>query len=108
TKKNQAETTGTDSFSLYFLIGVLLVSTVSGIAWYFINPERSVEIVVAVLIVACPCALALSKPFTYGNIMRSLGRKKLYLKNTDVIPSLNKTTDIVFDKTGTLTTGSSN
>ncbi len=108
TKKNQAEATGTDSFSLYFLIGVLIVSTVSGIAWYFINPERSVEIVVAVLIVACPCALALSKPFTYGNIMRSLGRKKLYLKNTEVIPSLNKTTDIVFDKTGTLTTGSSN
>ena len=108
TKKKQTEATGTDSFSLYFLIGVLIVSTVSGIIWYFINSERSVEIVVAVLIVACPCALALSKPFTYGNIMRALGRRKLYLKNTDVIPSLNKTTDIVFDKTGTLTTGSSN
>ncbi len=108
TKKQEVETSGTDSFSLYFLIGVLIVSTVSGIAWYFITPERSVEIVVAVLIVACPCALALSKPFTYGNIMRSLGRRKLYLKNVDVIPSLNSITDIVFDKTGTLTTGSSN
>jgi Cu+-exporting ATPase len=56
-----------------------------------------------VLIVACPCALALSKPFTYGNIMRQMGRRGLYLKNTGVIPNMNKIRHIVFDKTGTLT-----
>ncbi|MGJ8661829.1 MAG: HAD-IC family P-type ATPase, partial [Bacteroidota bacterium] len=52
--------------------------------------------------------LALSGPFTFGNIMRLLGRKGLYLKNTSVIEKLNKITDIVFDKTGTLTHGNAN
>ena len=70
------------------------------------DPSRITEIVVSILIVACPCALALSAPFTYGNVMRVLGRKGLYLKNTTVIERMNKVTDIVFDKTGTLTTGS--
>ncbi|XOV68764.1 MAG: heavy metal translocating P-type ATPase [Fluviicola sp.] len=92
-----------DRLSIFFLAGVLILAAASAILWYFINPDRIVEIVVAVLIVACPCALALSKPFTYGNITRILGRKGLFLKNADVIEPLNQTTDIVFDKTGTLT-----
>lgn len=92
-----------DKLSHYFLIGLLIVSGISGIVWWFIDPSRITEIVVAILIVACPCALALSAPFTFGNTMRKLGKKRLYLKNTAVIERLNQITDIVFDKTGTLT-----
>ncbi len=92
-----------DRLSIYFLSGVLILAAVAAGIWWFLNPDRIVEIVVAVLIVACPCALALSKPFTYGNITRILGRKGLYLKNAEVIEQLNQATDIVFDKTGTLT-----
>lgn len=92
-----------DRLSVYFLSGVLILAAASAIIWYFLDLHRIVEIVVAVLIVACPCALALSKPFTYGNITRILGRKGLFLKNAEVIEQLNQTTDIVFDKTGTLT-----
>lgn len=91
--------------SYYFLIGLLIISAVSGIAWFFIDYHKISDVIVAILIVACPCALALSAPFTFGNIMRLLGRKGLYLKNTHVIEQLNSVTDIVFDKTGTLTTG---
>jgi Cu+-exporting ATPase len=58
----------------------------------------------AVLIVACPCALALTAPFTFGNILRILGKQKLYLKNALVIEQLAKVDTIVFDKTGTITT----
>jgi Cu+-exporting ATPase len=94
-----------DKLSVYFLIIILIIAGISSIAWAFINPERITQIIVSILIVACPCALALSAPFTYGNIMRLLGRKGLYLKNTAVIERLNSITDIVFDKTGTLTTG---
>ncbi|MES2588793.1 MAG: heavy metal translocating P-type ATPase metal-binding domain-containing protein [Bacteroidota bacterium] len=93
-----------DKLSIYFLIIVLFISLIAGIAWFFIDSSQITHVVVSVLIVTCPCALALSSPFTLGNIMRLLGRKGLYLKNTQVIEALNETTDIVFDKTGTLTT----
>jgi Cu+-exporting ATPase len=66
-----------------------------------------IPVVTAVLIVACPCALSISYPFTFGMILRSIGRNGLYLKNTRVIEELDEITDIAFDKTGTLTTGSS-
>jgi len=97
-----------DTFSIYFLIGLLLIAFGAALTWSFIDSSRIVEIVVAVLIVACPCALALSKPFALGNILRILGKRKMYLKNTAVILKLNESTDIIFDKTGTLTTGSGN
>lgn len=92
-----------DTLSKWFLIAVLAISAIAAIAWWFIDPERIVEVVVAILIVACPCALALSAPFTYGNNMRLLGRKGLYLKHVTVVKDLESITDIVFDKTGTLT-----
>lgn len=93
-----------DQLSKYFLLTVLLLALTSGMIWYTIDPSQVSRIVVAVLIVTCPCALALSAPFTYGNTMRLLGRSGLYLKNTGVIELLNEVDHIVFDKTGTLTT----
>lgn len=92
-----------DRVSVYFLAIVLTIAGAAALAWYFIDPSQMTRIAVSVLIVTCPCALALSSPFTLGNIMRLLGRRGLYLKNTQVIERLNQTTDIVFDKTGTLT-----
>jgi Cu+-exporting ATPase len=97
-----------NKLSYYFLIGLLIVAGGAAVGWYFVDPSQIVRIVVAILIVACPCALALSAPFTFGNTMRVLGRNGLYLKNSGVIERINEVTDIVFDKTGTLTTGSEN
>jgi Cu+-exporting ATPase len=94
-----------DRLSFYFLIIILIIAGVASIAWAFVDVSKITQIVVSILIVACPCALALSAPFTFGNVMRLLGRKGLYLKNTGVIERMNEITDIVFDKTGTLTTG---
>lgn len=95
-----------DKISHYFLVIILIIAVLASIGWAFVDSSRITQIVVAILIVACPCALALSAPFTYGNIMRVLGRKGLFLKNTAVIERLNSVTDIVFDKTGTLTSSS--
>jgi Cu+-exporting ATPase len=53
--------------------------------------------------VACPCALALSSPFTLGNTLSILGKNGLYLKNTTVVEALSEITTVIFDKTGTLT-----
>lgn len=92
-----------DRISRYFIAAVLLIASGSAIAWTFIDPVQIPKIVTAVLIVACPCALALSVPFTYGNMMRKLGRKGFYLRNTSIIERIQQCNHIVFDKTGTLT-----
>jgi Cu+-exporting ATPase len=56
-----------------------------------------------VLIVACPCALALAAPFALGTAVRLLGGRKIFLKNAHVVETLAKVDAVVFDKTGTLT-----
>ena len=103
--KGKNQKTTQDKMSYYFLTIILIISLVAGIGWAFIDPSKITQIVVSILIVACPCALAISSPFTLGNVIRVLGRKGLYVKNAKVIERMNQVTDIVFDKTGTLTTG---
>ncbi len=92
-----------DRISRYFTPVILLISLAAALAWLPAGLSRSVYIASAVLIVACPCALALSVPFTLGNAMRLLGLNRLYLRNPSVLEYLGKVTHIVFDKTGTLT-----
>lgn len=89
--------------SKFFLITVSIIAIAAAITWAFIDPSQIVSIVTAVLVVACPCALALSFPFVYGNALRKLGRTGLYFRSSSEIQRLNSITHIVFDKTGTLT-----
>ena len=93
-----------DRISKYFTLIVIGIA-IAGFTYWMLKGETHTAIFVftAVLIVACPCALALSIPFTFGNTMRIFGRKGLYIKNTDVIEKLSHINTIVFDKTGTLT-----
>jgi Cu+-exporting ATPase len=92
-----------DRISRYFLLILIIVAIVAGIAWAFIDPSKIMIVIVSILIVACPCALALSSPFTLGNTLSVLGKNGLYLKNTTVVEALSEITTIIFDKTGTLT-----
>lgn len=92
-----------NKLSKYFLIIVFTVAAVGAITWAFIDPSQILDIVTAVLVVACPCALALSFPFVYGNALRKLGNSGCYFKNTYEIEKLNVIDHIIFDKTGTLT-----
>ncbi|AFL86255.1 P-type ATPase, translocating [Belliella baltica DSM 15883] len=57
----------------------------------------------SVLIITCPCALAMSTPFTLGNTLRVFGQSKFYLKNSHIIEKMAKIDTVIFDKTGTLT-----
>ena len=100
----QKHKTITDKISRYFT-PILLLIAFSGFGhWIFIDANTAFNVFTAVLIVACPCALALTAPFTFGNILRILGKQKFYLKNAMVIEQLAKVDTIVFDKTGTITT----
>jgi len=89
--------------SEYFTGVVLLVAALAGAYWLINNPTLALFAFTSVLIIACPCALALTIPFTFGSTMRTFGRKGFYIKNTAVIENLNRIDTIVFDKTGTIT-----
>ncbi len=93
----------TNKISKYFTFIILGITLIAGIYWYQIDFEKMFQVVSAILIVACPCALALSAPFTFGHIMRILGRNKFYVKDTLTIEKLAKIDTLVFDKTGTIT-----
>jgi P-type Cu+ transporter len=84
---------------------VMGLAVVTAIAWYFYKPDQMWLVLTSVLMVACPCALALAAPFTYGTMLRAFGRNSLYLKNADVIERLASIDTVVFDKTGTVTYG---
>ena len=94
----------TDKISRYFTPALLALAVLSFLYWIFISVDTAFNVFTAILIVACPCALALTAPFTQGNVLRIMGRRKLYLKNAMVIEQLAKVNTIVFDKTGTITT----
>lgn len=94
----------TDTISRYFTPILLLIAFAGFGYWIFIDTNTAFNVFTAVLIVACPCALALTAPFTMGNVLRILGKQKFYLKNALVIEQLAKVDTLVFDKTGTITT----
>lgn len=92
-----------DRVSQYFTITIVAIAILGAFYWQMTDPSKTWLVLTSVLIIACPCALALSTPFTSGSILRLFGKHKLFLKNADVIEELQKITTIVFDKTGTLT-----
>ena len=100
----QKHKTITDRISRYFTPILLLIAVISFLYWVFIDVTTAFNVFTAILIVACPCALALTAPFTLGNVLRILGNRKFYLKNALVIEQMAKVDTIVFDKTGTITT----
>jgi P-type Cu+ transporter len=94
-----------DRAGQYFTIVILLVSVSAFLFWLPQDMGKAINAATAVLMVACPCAVALSIPFTLGNLLRIFGRNGFYLKNTNVIEAFETTDAVVFDKTGTLTNG---
>jgi Cu+-exporting ATPase len=92
-----------DKVSHYFTAIIIILALGTATYWYFRDAALIWNAVTAVLIIACPCALALTLPFAYGHGMRLIGRKGLYLKSANVIERLAKIKEIIFDKTGTLT-----
>ena len=98
-----------DKVAGYFVPAVLLAALVTFVAWAWIGPEprlaHAIVNAVAVLIIACPCALGLATPMS---IMVGVGRgahSGILIKNAGAIELMEKVTTLVVDKTGTLTEG---
>lgn len=94
----------TDSIGKRFTVAVLTIAFVSAIIWLIIDPSKTINVFTAVLIIACPCAIALAAPFTLGNMLRIFGRHGFYLRDTQTIEQLAQIDTAIFDKTGTITT----
>lgn len=98
----------TDTISKQFTIYVLSIATIATFFWLLTDASKALNVFTAVLIIACPCAIALAAPFTLGNLLRILGKKKCYLKNASVIEKMAAIDTVIFDKTGTLTSTKNN
>lgn len=96
----------TNRYSQRFTKIVIAIAVGSAGFWAVMDPSRSLLSFVSVLIVACPCALALAAPFTLGSAQRVLNRRKVFLKSAGTVETLARVNSIVFDKTGTLTAAS--
>ena len=92
-----------NSISQYFTWIIICLSMIAFLLWYQSDFTTALNAFTSVLIVACPCALALSTPFTLGTAMRILGTRKFYLKQAGVLEDLTSFNHVVFDKTGTIT-----
>lgn len=92
----------------YFVTGVIVLATLTFVWWVGDDVEIAVDRTVALLIVACPCALALAAPLTISSALGRAARRRIMVKSGDVLQSLQNPGIIWLDKTGTLTTGQMN
>jgi P-type Cu+ transporter len=87
----------------YFTVTIILIAAAAFVYWYPHSLRTAINAFTAVLIIACPCGIALTSPFALGNAIRILGKSKFYVKNASVVERISKINSIVFDKTGTIT-----
>jgi Cu+-exporting ATPase len=101
--KEDGFTNITNTISKHFTISILSIAIIATTYWIVTDMSKAMNVFTAVLIIACPCAIALSAPFTFGNLLRIFGKLKFYIKNASVIEQLAQIDTIIFDKTGTIT-----
>lgn len=104
---NKERSVLTDRIGTYFTIAILMVAVVTLAYWLKVDPTMAMHAFTSVLIIACPCVIALSIPFTYGTFLSLLSKQSIFIKSTQTLEQLQLADTIVFDKTGTITIGSS-
>jgi Cu2+-exporting ATPase len=94
-----------DRIASYIVIGILVLAAAVAASWYLVDPDRAFVVTLSVLVVTCPCALALATPTAFAAAGSRLSDLHLLVTNGNAIETLSRATHIVFDKTGTLTRG---
>jgi Cu+-exporting ATPase len=97
-----------DKISLYFVPIVIGISLLSGIAWYLLGEESEfiLNIMISVLVIACPCALGLATPTAVMVGTGKAAQLGILVKGGESLENVHHATQIVLDKTGTITKGS--
>lgn len=96
-----------DRITYYFVPIVLIISILTFDAWYFLfnSIEYGFINMVAVLVIACPCALGLATPIAIVSIVGRGAKEGIFIKNPEIIERVKNIDIVIFDKTGTLTQG---
>jgi len=97
-----------DRVAAVFVPSVLIIAVVTFLAWYDFSNAQAHEILqasVAVLIIACPCALGLATPISVMIAVGKAAESGVLIRNAESLQNARRITTMLFDKTGTLTTG---
>jgi Cu2+-exporting ATPase len=94
-----------DRIASYIVVALLVVASAVAVFWYVAEPARAFVITLSVLVVTCPCALALATPAAFAAAGSRLSQLRLLVTNGNAIETLSRATTVMFDKTGTLTVG---
>jgi Cu2+-exporting ATPase len=94
-----------DKLSGWFTAAVLLLAGVVLVAWLRIDPARAVDNAIALLVVTCPCALALATPLAVTASLGRAARRGILVKGGDALERLATPSTVILDKTGTITEG---
>lgn len=94
-----------DQISAIFVPAVLAISLITAISWYFYDSSRVIEVVIAVLVIACPCALGLATPTALVVGSGRAAKMGILISGPQVFEQSTDIDTIIFDKTGTLTSG---
>ena len=95
----------TDLVARRFVQALLVLAAVTGLAWLRQGPEVALARVVALLVVACPCAVGLSIPLAMSVALMRAARAGVFIKDPDALERLRRVDTVLLDKTGTLTEG---
>ncbi len=94
-----------DRIAAQFTWGLLALTLLTGVAWWWIDPSRVFDIVLSVLVVTCPCALSLAAPAALAAAGSHLLARGVLVTRGHALETLARVDHVVFDKTGTLTYG---
>ena len=97
----------TDRISSFFVPSVIALAIASYLVWAFLfgDTERALSAAIAVLVIACPCALGIAVPMSLAVATAQGAKRGIVIRNPDALSLLNKVDTVVLDKTGTLTDG---
>ena len=88
-----------------FVASVLLLAAVTAVVWLFRDPSRAMDNAIAMLIVTCPCALALATPLAVTGAIGRAARRGILIRGGDALETLAGRGTLILDKTGTVTEG---
>ncbi|MBI1373291.1 MAG: heavy metal translocating P-type ATPase [Phycisphaera sp.] len=94
-----------DRIAGWFVVVAIALASASFAAWLVLDPLHAADHAVALLIVACPCALGLATPLVLAVALGRAAQRQMLIKGGDTLQRLSRPGTILLDKTGTLTTG---
>jgi P-type Cu2+ transporter len=94
-----------DRIASWFVAGILLVTSATALVWWQIAPDQALWVSLSVLVISCPCALALATPAALTSAATALRSSGVIVRGENALEALSRSTHLLFDKTGTLTRG---